>query len=253
MATSNKKRPLLHIVTPVFNEADNFPALYEAVKKKVKTPHRLVVVYDFDKDNTVPVAKKYAKKDTSIVLHKNTLGRGALNAIKSGFAFVQSGPVLVTMADLSDDLSTVDLMYEKYLAGASIVCGSRYMRGGRQLGGPPLKRLLSRLAGVSLHWFRRFPTHDVTNNFKLYDKALLDTIVIESSGGFEVAMEITVKAYRQRLPIVELPTTWHDRTAGEAKFQLWQWLPSYLHWYLYAWGPRKAPVMKGSLKPEDGA
>ncbi|HUA13552.1 MAG TPA: glycosyltransferase family 2 protein [Candidatus Sulfotelmatobacter sp.] len=239
MATSKKDKPLLHIVTPVFNEGKSFPALYKAVKKNIKTPHELIVVYDFDGDNTVPVARQFAKNDKSIILHKNNIGRGALNAIKSGLDYVKQGPVLIIMADLSDDLSMVDKMYEEYLKGAAVVCGSRYMKGGKQIGGPFLKRSLSRLAGVSLHWVRRVPTHDITNNFKLYDKDFLNSITIESEGGFEVAMEITVKAFRKKLKIVELPTTWRDRTAGESNFKLWAWLPKYLHWYFYALGPSK--------------
>jgi hypothetical protein len=138
------------------------------------------------------------------------------------------------MADLSDDLAIADDMYAAYLDGADVVCGSRYMKGGEQIGGPLLKRTLSRLAGVSLHWIRRVPTHDITNNFRLYNKAFLDTLTIESSGGFEVAMEITVKAFKNKRKIVEIPSTWRDRTAGEAKFKLWKWLPSYLRWYFYA-------------------
>jgi glycosyltransferase involved in cell wall biosynthesis len=241
MATSSSRaKPLLHIITPVYNEAENFPALYAAVKKNIKTPHKLVVVYDFDEDNTLPVARKFAKQDKTMVVHKNTIGRGVLNALKSGFDYVPSGPVLIIMADLSDDLSMVDAMYKKYLEGASVVCGSRYMKGGQQIGSPLLKRTLSRLAGVSLYYVRRLPTHDVTNNFKLYDKTLLDSITIESQGGFEIAMEITVKAFRQGLTIVELPTTWRDRTAGESNFQLWAWLPSYLRWYFHALGPRQS-------------
>ena len=235
MATSrHADQPLLHIITPVYNEADNFPALYKTVQEKIKTPHKLVVVYDFAKDSTVPVVKEYQKKDKDLILHKNTRGRGALNAILSGIDYVSSGPLLVTMADLSDDLAAVDNMYKLYLDGAAVVCGSRYMKGGRQIGGPLLKRTLSWLAGTSLYWFRHFPTHDVTNNFKLYDKDFLNSITIESTGGFEIGMEITVKAFRVKRKIAELPTTWYDRTAGESNFRLWQWLPSYLHWYFYA-------------------
>lgn len=233
MATS-KKRPLLHIVTPVYNEADNFPAQYKEVKKLIKTPHELIVVYDFDEDNTVPVVKSFQKKDKNLRLHKNTRGRGALNALLSGFDFVKSGPVLVIMADLSDDLRIVDKMYDKYLEGYAVVCGSRYMKGGKQIGGPFVKRTMSRLAGVSLFWLRRLPTHDITNNFKMYDKKFLNTIDIESQGGFEIAMEITAKAFKQKQKITELPSTWRDRTAGEAQFKLWKWLPSYLRWYFYA-------------------
>lgn len=241
MATSSSattNQPLLYVVTPVYNEGDNFPSLYDEVKNKIHTPHKLVVVYDFDEDTTVPVVKKYQEHDPDVVLHKNTRGRGALNAILSGFDYVPEGPLLVTMADLSDELGMVDAMYGQYLQGAAVVCGSRYMRGGKQIGGPWLKRTMSRIAGVSLYYMRGFPTHDVTNNFKLYDKAFLKSIAIESSGGFEIGMEITVKAFRAGAKIAELPTTWRDRTAGESNFKLWKWLPSYLKWYFYALKPR---------------
>ena len=234
MATSRNSKQLLYIITPVYNEDKNFPALYKEIEKKIKTPHKVVVVYDFDEDNTVPVVKRYQAKDKNLILYKNTRGRGALNAILSGFDFVKQGPLLVTMADLSVDLGIVDTMYEAYLEGADIVCGSRYMKGGRQIGGPLLKRTLSHLAGVSLNWVRHFPTHDVTNNFKLYDKEFIDTIHIESTGGFEIAMEITVKAFKNKKIIVELPATWWDRTSGESNFKLWKWLPLYLKWYLFA-------------------
>ncbi|HSX45318.1 MAG TPA: glycosyltransferase [Candidatus Saccharimonadales bacterium] len=232
MATSDK--PLLHIITPVYNEGSNFPAQYKEVKKYIKTPHELIVVYDFKEDDTVPVVKALQKRDKRLKLRKNTRGRGALNALLSGFDTVRSGPVLVIMADLSDDLRIVDQMYQKYLDGYVVVCGSRYMKGGQQIGGPFLKGLMSRAAGVSLFWLRRLPTHDITNNFKMYDKEFLDKITIESQGGFEVAMEITAKAFRAKQKIAEIPSTWRDRTAGEAQFKLMKWLPSYLRWYFYA-------------------
>ena len=157
-----------------------------------------------------------------------------MNALKSGFDQVKSGPCLVVMGDLSDDLGIVDGMLEKYKEGFKVVCGSRYMEGGRQEGGPLLKRTLSWLAGVTLHRFFRFPVHDVTNNFKLYDKALLEEITLESRGGFELAMEITVKAFKKGYPICEIPAVWKDRTAGQSHFKLFKWLPHYLKWYFFA-------------------
>ncbi len=169
-----------------------------------------------------------------MILLKNDRGKGVLNAILSGFDYVRNGALLVVMADLSDDLDMVDVMYEHYLRGAELVCGSRYMKGGKQLGGPLLKRFLSRMAGVSLYWLKNMPTHDVTNNFKLYDKELINGITIESKGGFEIAMEITVKAFKSKKKIIEVPSTWTDRMAGESNFKFWRWLPSYLRWYFYA-------------------
>jgi len=45
------------------------------------------------------------------------------------------------------------------------------------IGGPFLKKNLSRWAGVTLHWLRGLPTHDATNSFKLYDAAMLLALV----------------------------------------------------------------------------
>jgi hypothetical protein len=50
----------------------------------------------------------------------------------------------------------------------------------------PLKRLLSRAAGVSLRLLARFPTHNATNNFRLYNAGLVNQLGIESNRGFEV-------------------------------------------------------------------
>ncbi len=165
---------------------------------------------------------------------KNRLGRGVVAAIRTGFDEVGRGPALVIMADLSDDLRVVPEMLSLYRRGHRIVCPSRYVRGGSQSGGPWFKRLLSRTAGVSLRWLAGFPTHDATNNFRLYDAALVHELGIESTGGFELALELTAKAFRRGERIAELPTTWRDRTAGASRFRLSKWLPKYLYWYLYA-------------------
>ncbi len=239
MVKRRSKINKLSIVIPVFNEDKNFPNTYKAVKEHIKIPNEMLVVYDFDEDTTVPVVNKLMKKDPSLKLVKNNLGRGPLNALKEGFAAVKSGPILVIMADLSDDLNDVEAMVELYNNGADIVCGSRYMKGGKQYGGPLIKRTLARLAGTSLHYIRGIPTHDVTNNFKLYDSDFLRSIKIDSQKGFCVAMEITVKGFLSGRKIAEVPTTWSDRTEGEANFKLWSWLPEYLRWYIIAFTHRK--------------
>src|SRR5205823_5891570 len=173
----------LQIIVPVYNEKDNFEELYRSIKKHIHTEHIMYVVYDFDEDNTLPVVKALQPLDERLILVKNLYGAGVLNAIKTGFRSVSSGPCLVVMGDLSDDLFIVERMVEQYRQGFKVVCASRYMPGGKQMGGPLLKRILSKFAGVSLHYFTGIPTHDVTNNFKLYDQSFLNTITIESTGG----------------------------------------------------------------------
>src|SRR5256886_13730205 len=56
---------------------------------------------------------------------------------------------------------------------------------------------------------------------------------MESAAGFELALELTVKAHALGLQHAEVPTPWRDRTAGESRFRLTKWLPHYLRWYRY--------------------
>jgi dolichol-phosphate mannosyltransferase len=156
-----------------------------------------------------------------------------LNAMRAGIDASRGPYVLISMADGSDDLSRVDEMVALARSGADLVAASRYMHGGRQIGGPLLKRTLSRVAGLTLHWFGRVPIHDPTNNFKLYARRFLDSVDIESRGGFELAIELSVKATLAGVRMAEVPTTWRDRTVGASRFQLRNWLPLYLRWYLH--------------------
>jgi glycosyltransferase involved in cell wall biosynthesis len=225
----------IDFVMPVYNEGIQIGRALEEIYNQVPLAKRVLVVYDFDLDNTVPVVRELAPSFPGVTLVKNTIGRGVLNAVRSGIAATTADIVIITMADLCDDLATVPLMVGLIRdQGYDIVCASRYMRGGRQIGGPPLKRFLSRTAGLSLHWLTGLPTHDATNAFRAYRRQVLLETPIESEGGFEYSLEITAKAYAAGRRITEVPTTWRDRSAGQSRFKLWAWLRHYFRWYWYA-------------------
>lgn len=232
----------LHVVVPVYNEAENFRPWYQSLKSNVRTPHRVVVVYDRDEDTTVPVVKELQQQDPDLLLVKNT-GKGVLGALVTGLRYPPRGAIVVSMADLSDDHRRVDPMYQLYKEGCAVVSATRYGRGGEQRGGPLVKRTLSRIAGLSLHFVGGLPTTDPTNNFKLYSKELVDQVQVESTGGFEVALELTVKAHALGMRIGEVPTIWTDRVAGKSNFKLMKWLPSYLRWYRFAMEHRAGALL----------
>lgn len=224
-------------VMPVWNEAGNIEQALTAIAASVRTPHRILVVYDQESDDTLPVLNRLARAHVLTIRNEE---RGVLGALKTGIARSTADVVIVTMADLSDDLTIVDEMVRMIrLEGADVVCPSRYMPGGRQIGGPVLKKMLSRLAGTSLFWLRRFPVRDVTNSFRAYRRSIFERITIESEAGFALAMEVTVKAWRAGMIVREIPGTWRDRSAGTSRFRLWSWLPQYLRWYALAWKPRR--------------
>jgi dolichol-phosphate mannosyltransferase len=238
----------LSIVIPAYNEGEAVEPVLRALAGAVRTPREILVVYDFDEDTTVPVVGRLAAEIPRLRAHRNDLGRGVLNAMKAGIAASSGKYVLISMADGSDDPADVDRLVDLARGGADIVAASRYVRGGRQIGGPRLKRLMSRTAGLTLHWFGGVATHDPTNNFKLYSRRFLDATRIESEAGFELALELTVKATLAGRRVAEIPTTWRDRTTGQSNFKLRKWLPHYLRWYGVALRGRLRRLLR-SYKP----
>src|SRR5450759_3173179 len=233
---------------PVWNEGERAVPTLRAFAVAVHTSFELLVVHDMPDDTTVPVVERLTAEIPGLRAHRNELGKGVLNAMKAGIAAARAPYVLITMADGSDEYANVDRMVALAREGADVVAASRYMRGGRQLGGPRLKRLMSRTAGLSLHWFAGVPIHDPTNNFKLYSGRFLDTVTLESTAGFELALELSVKATLARRQLAEVPTTWRDRTAGKSNFKLRKWLPHYLHWYFVAIRGRFSPSRGGKAR-----
>lgn len=234
----------LSLIIPVYNEGEVIlDTLYE-IHNKVKTKHVILIVFDSDNDTTLETIRNSGHDLSNIQFVKNLYGKGALNAVKTGYRSVNTDYFLLVMADLADDISQVDRMVSLLDQGFDVVCGSRYMRGGRQIGGGLIKKTLSRAAGVSLHVLTGIPTHDITNSFKMYKTSILDKVTFESTAGFEILMELIVKAHLLGYKITEIPSTWKDRKAGDSRFNLSGWIKHYIRWYLYA---IKHTYVKGNL------
>lgn len=228
---------LVQIAAPVYNEGDSVLTLYKSLISSEIRFDELRFVYDIDTDTSLPFIKELSKSDARVAADKNLYGKGVVNALRWIFSKAKKGPLIVVMADNSDKLSIIPEMISQWKSGSVVVSPSRYMKGGKLHGGPIFKGLLSRVSGVLLSVLG-FPTSDPTNNYKLYDGEWVSSQKIESEGGFEVALELTGKAYFSGKKITQLPTEWWDRTQGESKFQMWKWIPKYLRWYMPLLGSR---------------
>jgi len=225
----------ISVVLPVYNEADNIAQCLRGLWAALELEqHEILVVYDFDQDTTLPAIEAMEDRPPSVRLVKNELGRGAANALRAGFAAAAGDAVIVTMADLSDPPELIPVMARRLREGADVVSGSRYMSGGSQTGGPIWKRCMAQTASLLMNGVAGLTTLDATSNFRGYSKRYLEEVKVESDLGFEIALELTVKAHLAGRPIAEVPSTWMDRTDGESQFRFWKWLPHYMRWFSLA-------------------
>jgi glycosyltransferase involved in cell wall biosynthesis len=228
------------VVVPAFNEGDAIEEVLTRLGEGVQLPCEIVVVVDSPEDSTIPYVEKYARADPRMRVLVNDVGPGPAQAIRYGIDHAVARVAVVTMADGCDDAQQIDQLVRLVERGVVIAAASRYSRGGQQVGGPFVKTLLSRAAGLSLWALARVGTRDATNSFKAYDTAFVRAVGISSSAGFEIGIELVAKARRARLPVAEVPTIWLERHRGVSHFKLAGWLPHYLHWWRFAFGPRLA-------------
>jgi glycosyltransferase involved in cell wall biosynthesis len=226
------------VVIPAYNEGTAIVAVLDRIFDGVQLDCEILVVVDFDEDSTVPVLRSYASHEPRLKVLVSTYGPGPANAIRYGIDHVANPVVVVTMADGSDDPRQIDELARLVERGVVVAAASRYSAGGQQVGGSLFKMVLSRTAGTSLRLLARVGTKDATNSFKAYSTDFVREVGIDSRGGFEIGLELTAKARRMRLPVAEVPTIWLDRATGKSSFNLRRWIPEYLRWYTYAFGPQ---------------
>jgi glycosyltransferase involved in cell wall biosynthesis len=244
--------PSISVIIPAFEEGEAVVAGLINLNREIQQPNEILVVVDRPSDSTVDPVKKLSEEHPSIRLVVNTYGEGPANAIRYGIDQAIANVVVVTMADGCDDPRQVEELANLVSRGVVIASASRYMPGGQQVGGPRIKRLLSRLAGKSFALITGVGTRDATNSFKAYDKNFVDKVGIHSRHGFEIGLELTAKARRLGLSVAEIPTTWIDRTFGKSNFRLAKWLPRYLGWYLFGLGfPHPDSTIRALIKSKE--
>jgi len=215
----------LSIVIPARNEEDNIEETVNSLIPFVN-PHsaEIIVVNDHSTDGTRKIVKNLEEKHGFVKLVDNLKSPGFASALKTGFENAEGEFVVPVMADRCDEPSTLPKMLDKTDEGYDLVCGSRYIRGGKRVGGPLVQGLFSRFVGVTLHLFTGIGTRDAANAFKMYRREILLSLDLKEKG-FAVSMEACVTFFMRGCRIADVPTVWYGREKGKSKFRLSKTLP----------------------------
>ena len=130
----------LSIIIPAHNEEHLLPLTITQLEREIRgIDYQIIVVNDHSTDSTENKVKKLMNNFKNIKVVSNILPKGFANALITGFSCSDSELVLPVMSDLCDDPNSIYKMYKKIKEGYDIVCGSRYIKGGKRIGGPFLR------------------------------------------------------------------------------------------------------------------
>jgi dolichol-phosphate mannosyltransferase len=219
----------LAVVLPTYNEAANLPLIVGALLDLPLAGLRILVADDNSPDGTGDIADSLAARcgeGRVSVVHrpgKEGLGRayvdGMTHAVRTGAEFVAQMD-----SDLSHDPEYLPQMLGVLLStGADIVIGSRYIAHAsvaREWSWH--RKVLSGFANTYVRLLLRLGIRDVTAGFKLWRSSALEAIDVSSirSNGYSFQVEMTYRAVKRDLKIIEIPTHFAERVEGESKMTL---------------------------------
>lgn len=227
----------LSIIIPVYNEKESLPLMIKILNSTLEFSNEIIIVYDSEDDNSIPVAKKLQKEFKNIILVHNTIGKGVKYALQAGVEKSQYQNILITAVDEIFPIISIDKMLNMIVKdNYDFVSGTRYSNGGKRLGGSLMGHFLSRLANKSFCLITKFPMTDLTTGIKMFKKDFYKKIEISTNPiGWVFAFELSIKAYVMNLKVGEVPLISVDRLfGGESTFRLGKWVNEYLK--CYVWG-----------------
>lgn len=201
------------VVLPCYNEEKNIKPLIEKIDSNcVGSSYVIVAVNDGSKDKTGEILTILKNRFPLVVVtHKRNMGLN--KALDSGFRKAveitgKSGLVVSMDADLTHDPSYIKKMIS---VGCDVVVASRYVDCGGQIGVPLLRRVLSLGINLLTRLLFNLQVKDVTSGYRCYKAEVLEKIISRhgenfiEANGFEVSLEILVKAKWQGANMVEVP------------------------------------------------
>lgn len=214
----------LSIVIPAYNEEESIAQTIDQIEEafsKVSIDHEIFIVNDNSKDKTLEVLEQLAQKYPSVKYETNLGPNGFGYAVRYGLERFSGDCVAIMMADLSDSPYDLIRYYTKMIEGNyDCVFGSRFIKGGKVIDYPFVKKIINRIANFIIRMVMRIKYNDTTNAFKLYKREVIDGVKPILSPHFNLTIELPLKAIIRGYSYTVVPNSWTNRQYGVSKLKI---------------------------------
>lgn len=210
------------IIIPMYQEQGNVTPLVNRLgelRKKEGLEFDLIAVNDGSTDDTAKEITEARKQNPWIKLINHQKNQGMAQALKTGIATgLQGGyKIFIFMdGDLTHNPQYIPRFLNKLDEGYDFVIGSRYIRGGKMVGVPVIRVLISRLGNLLGRLLLQLPLKDLTSGYRAARSQVFETVELKENG-FGIQMEELVKAYAAGYKMAEIPIILTTRKTGQSK------------------------------------
>jgi dolichol-phosphate mannosyltransferase len=214
----------LSVVIPAYNEEESITETIDSLVPALLEngiEHEILVVNDNSKDATEMVLQALCAKYPTMRYVTNAGPNGFGYAIRYGLERFQGDCVAVMMADLSDAPSDLVNYYRTMLEkDVDCVFGSRWMKGGKVIDYPMVKKVINRVANMIIRVVMNIKYNDTTNAFKLYKRKTIEGVQPILSPHFNLTIELPLKAIIRGYTYAIVPNSWTNRKYGKSNLKI---------------------------------
>ncbi len=207
----------------MYNEGENatktLAELHGYATKSLKgCETEIIAVDDASSDGTYERLLA-ARKKYGIIADRNPVNMGQGASFRRGIGHATGDVVITLDSDLSYPLSDVPKMLEKIRHGYDVVITSPFMAGGKVVGVPQNRIILSRVAALLYSIALGMNLTCFTGAFRAYRTGLIKKLEYKSDR-FDAQVEILWLCKRNRARIVEVPSTLTSKYLRKSSFKL---------------------------------
>jgi dolichol-phosphate mannosyltransferase len=225
MTAASTSPPVVRVVIPTYNEAENALPICDAVLAQLSDrgwDGHVLIVDDNSPDGTGAIVAAAAERNPRIGVLRRPGKEGLGVAYRDGFrqALREGADVVCQMdSDFSHRPEDLPKLAQVVIDGrADVVIGSRYVPGGGTSDWSRVRLVLSRIGAAWCRMVLGVNVRDISGGFKAWAPAALTVAVDQAhSAGFAFQAEATFLANRAGYRVVEVPITFQERAAGESK------------------------------------
>ena len=207
------------VVIPTYNEKENVEAMAEAALANLPPEGEVLFVDDNSPDGTGAIIDGLAAGNPRIHCLHRAAKEGLGRAYVAGFReAMRLGADRIIEMDC-DFSHPAERLKDLLAVDADVVIGSRYVKGGKCVGWPFRRWLISRCGGLFIRMVTGMPVKDPTGGFKCFRRKVLEDIGLDKieSNGYSFQLEMNHRMWMAGFSIVEIPITFSERRAGYSK------------------------------------
>lgn len=208
-----KKRPVLSIIVPIYNEEESLPVLFASIQSVCEAlgkPYEIIFIDDGSSDKTPHLLAELHREYSCVRVIEFRKNYGQTAAMAAGFRAVSGDFVISMDGDLQNDPTDIPKLLGKLEEGFGVVCGWRKDRKDKFLS----RRLPSIIANWLIGKITGVPIHDNGCSLKAYRRRVVKQLPLYADFHRFIPAMSTLGGAK----VAEVVVTHHSRKFGESKY-----------------------------------